>query len=142
MTTDTGAVRGSSNRLNLALWAVQVLLALLYLAAGAAKISQPIDALAAMGMSFVVHVPEAFTRLIGILEILGAVGLILPAATRIQPGLTTLAALGLALLQVGAIVTHALLGETATTLPVNLVLLAAALFVAWGRSRKARISPR
>lgn len=142
MTTDAGAARGTLNRWNLGLWVAQIALALLYLAAGGAKLALPIDALAAAGMSFVFHVPEAFTRLIGILEILGAAGLVLPAATRILPVLTPLAALGLALLQVGATVTHALLGETAATLPINLVLLAAALFVAWGRSRKARIFPR
>lgn len=142
MTTDARAARGPFNRLNLVLWAVQVFLALLYLAAGGAKVLLPIDALAAAGMSSIIHIPEVFVRIIGILEVLGAIGLILPAAMRILPGLTTLAALGFVLLQIGAIVTHALLGETATTLPLNLVLLSAALFIAWGRSRRVRISPR
>jgi membrane protein DedA with SNARE-associated domain len=68
--------------------------------------------------------------------------MILPAATRILPWLTPLAALGFALIQVLAIVVHANLGETAMTLPINLVLLALSLFVLWGRWRKAPISPR
>src|SRR5436309_2140810 len=108
MNTQARAARGPINRWSVALWIAQALLALLYLAAGGAKLTQPIDALAAT-MSFVTHVPEAVTRLIGTLEVLGAVGLILPAATRIKPWLTPLAAVGLSLLQVGAIITHALL---------------------------------
>lgn len=142
MTTEATAARRSLNWWNVALWAIQAGLALLYLAAGGAKLTQSIDALSAAGMSFVTHVPEAFTRLIGILEILGAAGLILPAAMRILPWLTPLAAVGLSLVQVGAIITHALLGETAMTLPVDLALLGLSLFVVWGRLGKARISPR
>ncbi|MER8761969.1 MULTISPECIES: DoxX family protein [unclassified Mesorhizobium] len=141
MKTQTGAVRGPINRWSLALWVAQALLALLYLAAGGAKLTQPIDALAA-SMSFVTHVPEAVTRLIGTLEVLGAVGLILPAATRIKPWLTPLAAVGLSLVQVGAVITHALLGETAKMLPINLTLLFLSLFIAWARLRKARIPAR
>jgi putative oxidoreductase len=142
MTTDVQTAPAGRNWWNLGLWAAQIALALLYLAAGGAKLTQPMDALAAAGMSFVTYLPEAVVRLIGILEILGAAGLILPAATRILPWLTPLAAVGLSLVQVGAILTHALLGETAMTLPVNLVLLGLALLIAWGRSQRARISPR
>jgi uncharacterized membrane protein YphA (DoxX/SURF4 family) len=141
MKTQASAARGPVNRWSLALWIAQALLALLYLAAGGAKLTQPIDELAA-SMSFVTHVPEAFTRLIGTLEVLGAAGLILPAATRTLPWLTPLAAVGLSFVQVGAIVTHALLGETAMTLPLNLTLLAMSLLIAWGRLRKARIPAR
>ena len=142
MTIEAGVSRGAFNKWNVAFWVVQVLLALLYLAAGTAKLTMPIGDLAAAGMGFVTSLPEALTRLIGILEILGAIGIILPAATRIQPWLTPLAAAGLALVQVGAIITHALRGETATTLPLNLVLLALALFVVWGRTKKVQISAR
>ncbi|TIT04215.1 DoxX family protein [Mesorhizobium sp.] len=141
MKTQASAARGPTNRWSLALWIAQALLALLYLAAGGAKLTQPIDVLAG-SMSFVTHVPAAVTRLIGTLEVLGAVGLILPAATRIKPWLTPLAAVGLSFVQVGAVITHALLGETAKTLPINLTLLFLSLFIAWARLRKARIPAR
>ncbi len=93
-------------------------------------------------MSWATAVPPWLVPLIGAVELLGAVGVILPAATRIAPFLTPLAAAGFAVIQVLAIGVHASLGETATTLPVNLVLLALSLFVAWGRFRKVPVAPR
>lgn len=77
----------------------------------------------------------------GVIDLVGGLGLVLPALTRIRPGLTVLAAAGLAALQVGAIVFHVARGEVANT-PVNFVLLALALFVFWGRRTKAPIAPR
>src|SRR5436853_4699238 len=128
MTTDiAGGAR--RNWWNIALWVVQVLLALMYIMAGGMKISQPMAGLAAMGMAYTTALPEAFIRFVGTMEILGALGLILPAATRILPLLTPLAAAGLSLVQVSAIVLHAARGETAMTLPINLALLALSLFV-------------
>lgn len=140
MTEMTGGVTGR-NGWTIGLWAVQVLLALFYLYAGYNKLTQPIDALAAMNMGFVLFVPEWLTRFIGLAEVLGAAGLILPAATRILPRLTPLAALGLSTIQVLAILLHASRGEF-MVLPLNLVLLALSLFVLWGRERKAPISAR
>ena len=81
-------------------------------------------------------------RFIGFVELAGALGMILPALTRILPFLTPLAALGFAVIQVLAIGTHASLGETASTLPMNLVLLTLSLFGAWGRWKKSPIAPR
>lgn len=124
------------------LWAAQILLALAYAMAGFMKLTQPIEALGAMGMSYAIDYPELLTRFIGTMEIFGALGLILPAATRILPWLTPLAALGLSAIQVLAIGYHAMAGETATTLPINLVLLGLSLFILWGRWRKAPIAPR
>lgn len=141
MTLDAGAVR-RINWWNIGLWVAQVLLAVVYLMAGGMKLTQPMTGLAAMGMGYATQLPELFVRFVGLMEVLGAVGLIAPAATRILPFLTPLAAAGLAFVQVSAIVLHALRGETAMTLPVNLVLLALALFVLWGRTRKAKIAPR
>ena len=141
MTLDAGAVR-RINWWNIGLWVAQVLLAVVYLMAGGMKLTQPMTGLAAMGMGYATQLPELFVRFVGLMEVLGAVGLIAPAATRILPFLTPLAAAGLAFVQVSAIVLHALRGETAMTLPVNLVLLALALFVLWGRPRKAKIAPR
>ena len=140
MTDMTNGATGR-NGWTIGLWVAQALLALFYLYVGYNKLSQPIEALAAMNMGFVLVVPELLTRFIGLVEVLGAAGLILPAATRIMPRLTPLAALGLSVIQVLAIGFHASRGEFAV-LPLNAVLLALSLFVLWGRSRKAPISAR
>ncbi|UYO00158.1 MAG: DoxX family protein [Devosia sp.] len=132
----------STNKvLHIGLWLAQIALAAVYLAAGFMKISQPIDALVASGMAYAGDYPELLTRFIGTVEILGAIGLILPALTRILPVLTPLAALGLSTIQVLAFVLHLSRGEY-SVLPVNVVLLALSLFVLWGRLRKAPIAAR
>ncbi len=127
--------------LHLGLWVVQGLLAFAFLAAGAMKATQPLDALLDGGMSFVAYTPTALVRFIGVSEVLGAFGLILPAALRIQPKLTPLAAALLALVMALAASTHVVNGEP-EALPANLVLGGLALFVAWGRTVKAPISAR
>jgi hypothetical protein len=76
-----------------------------------------------------------------VFDLLGGLGVILPSATRIKPGLTVLAALGCAALQVSAIVFHLSRGEGANT-PFNFFLVALSLFVAWGRRTKAPITAR
>lgn len=129
------------NKWNIALWVVQIVLAAVYGMAGFMKLTQPIDALVASGMSYAGDYPELLTRFIGTMEVLGAIGIILPAATRIAPRLTPLAALGFSAIQVLAMGLHTMRGEY-QVLPVNLVLLALSLFVLWGRSRKAPIAPR
>jgi len=129
------------NKWNIGLWVVQIVLALVYGMAGFMKLSQPIDALVASGMSYAGDYPELLTRFIGTMEVLGAIGVILPAATRIAPWLTPLAALGFSIIQVLAMGLHISRGEF-QVLPVNLVLLALALFLLWGRTRKAPIAPR
>ncbi len=141
MTVDTGAAR-RVNWWSIGLWVAQVLLAALYLMAGWMKLSQPMAGLAAMGMGYATEMPELFVRFVGLMEVLGAIGLIAPAASRILPILTPLAALGLSVVQVAAIILHAVRSETAMTLPMNLVLLALSLFVLWGRIRKAPIAAR
>ena len=75
-------------------------------------------------------------------ELSGAVGVVLPALTRIKPRLTQLAALGFVTIQVLAIGFHAKRGELSMALPLNLVLLSLSLFVWWGRSTKAPITAR
>lgn len=126
---------------NIGLWVAQVLLAVAFGMAGVMKLMTPVADLGAM-MAWVNASPELLVRFIGLVEVLGAIGVLAPALTRILPFLTPLAALGFAVIQVLAIGTHAMLGETASTLPINLVLLALSLFVAWGRSRKAPIAAR
>lgn len=116
--------------LNFWLWIAAALLAVMYLMAGGMKATQPIEKLAAQ-MKWAPNMPR-LTRFIGTAEVLGAIGLIVPFATGILPWLTPLAAIGLVLVQVLAIPFHIRRGEM-QTLPLNLVLLALALFVAWGR---------
>jgi hypothetical protein len=127
--------------MNVALWVVQGLLALVFLFAGGMKLATPIDQLIANGMTAVEYMPAALVRFIGLSEVAGGLGLILPAALRIQPKLTPLAAGALAFVMVLAVATHLWLGEVqAIGAPLVLGLLAA--FVAWGRSAKRPIASR
>ncbi len=112
---------------------MQILLALAFGFFGFTKISQPLDALGAM-MPWVATVPALLVRFIGVAEIAGALGLILPGLTKIQPKLTAWAATGLALVMILAAAFHATRGEFGN-IGMNVVLLLAA-FVAWGRLRK------
>src|SRR5947207_2021195 len=117
--------------MNIALWVVQILLALAFGMAGIMKVTQPIDRLEAR-MGWVKSVGPRGVRLIGSLEILGAIGLILPAVTGILPWLTPLAATGLVFTMIGALITHGRRGEY-SQIGINVVLLLLALFVAYGR---------
>jgi uncharacterized membrane protein YphA (DoxX/SURF4 family) len=117
--------------MNIVLWVVQILLALGFAMAGAMKVSQPIEKLA-QRMGWVNDFAPQVVRLIGALEILGAIGLILPAITGIWSWLTPVAAVGLVLTMVGAMITHVRRGEY-PNLGVNLVLLVLAVVVVFGR---------
>jgi putative oxidoreductase len=117
--------------MNAVLWVAQGLLALAYLPAGGMKASQPVDALGKR-MAWVHSTPETLVRFIGVAEVLGAIGIILPLLTNILPWLTVAAAIGLVLVQVFAIIYHMSRGE-ATRLPLNVVLLLLAILVVIGR---------
>jgi hypothetical protein len=113
---------------NVTLWIVQGLLAALFLFAGVMKLVLPIEALAGP-----VSFPGGFLRFIGVAEVLGAVGLILPGLLRIRTGLTPLAASGLVVIMTGATVTTLIGGMGAASIvPFVVGLLAAS--VAYGRS--------
>ena len=131
----------ASKPLNIALWAAQILLALAFGFFGFTKATGDLAQLSQM-MTWIPAVPPALVRFIGVAELLGAAGMILPAVTRIRPGLVPLAALGFVTIQVLAIAMHATRGETAMTIGLNLPLLALALFVAWGRGRRLPILAR
>jgi len=124
--------------MNIALWIVQGILAIMYGMAGFAKLTTPADELIKMGMSFVDLFGSGMTHFIGISEVLGAVGLILPAALRIKPILTPIAASGIALIMLLATAYHFYAGEP----PITIVLFALAAFVAWGRFKKAPITSK
>ena len=114
------------------LWIVQSLLAGIFLATGLIKLTQPRLKMAAGPMGWAADVTDGQFRTIGLLEVIGALGLILPGALGIAPGLVPLAALGLVLTMIGAIVTHVRYGE-AGRLAVPIVLLGLTLFVAVAR---------
>ncbi len=117
--------------MNTALWIAQILLAIAFLLSGSMKAFRP-KADMEKNMAWVNDFSQTNLRLIGILEVLGALGLILPAVTGILPILTPLAASGLALIMVGAMITHLRRGEFSAII-ANLVLFALAVFVAYGR---------
>lgn len=117
--------------MNIALWIAQVLLAVVFFAAGFMKAFMPMDRLA-KSMDWVENAPALAVRFIGIAEMLGALGLVLPTLTGIMPWLTPMAAVGLALVMVGASVFNASRAEyQKIALTVGLLLLSA--FVVYGR---------
>lgn len=118
--------------MNIALWIIAWLLAVAFLASGTMKLIQPKEKLAAFGWGWVEDLNAAAVKGIGALEVLAAVGLILPAALDIAPVVVPLAAVGLVLLMVGAMITHSRRHE-ARSIVVALTLLALAALVAWGR---------
>ncbi len=115
--------------MNVTLWIIAGLLAAAFAAAGLMKLTSPKEKLAASGMGWTEDYSDGQVKTIGTLEVLGAIGLILPAALGIAEILTPLAAVGLALTMVGAAVVHAKRGE-GQMIPVNVVLGGLALFVA------------
>lgn len=112
-----------------ALWIVQSLLAGIFLATGLIKITQPRLKMAAGPMAWAADVTDGQFRTIGVLEVIGAIGLIVPGALGIAPSVLPVAALGLVLIMIGAIVTHVRYGEI-ERLAVPIVLLGLALVVA------------
>jgi uncharacterized membrane protein YphA (DoxX/SURF4 family) len=125
--------------LSIALWIVQILLALIFGFAGAMKVFTPIEELAKNAAW--IRDSEFLIRFIGISELSGALGMLLPSLTRIKPKLTSLAAVGLFTIMVLATGFHLMRGEAKFT-PMTLAIGALAAFVAWGRFRKAPISAR
>jgi len=117
--------------MNYALWIVQGLLAALFLFAGGMKLVLPLEKLTGP-----FPLPGLFIRFIGVCEVLGALGLILPGLLRIRPGLTPLAAAGLVIIMIGATVLT-LLGGELTAAVVSAVVGLLAAFVAYGRWRLA-----
>jgi DoxX-like family len=112
-----------------ALWITQALLAAIFLVTGSTKLTQPRAKMATGPMRWAADVSDAQFRTIGLLEVLGAFGLLLPTALGLSPVFTGLAAAGLALTMAGAIATHLRLGET-SRVAAPLILLALALLVA------------
>ncbi len=120
--------------MNIALWIIQVLLALLFLFAGGTKLVLPIDVLTSMGSPNQVHLPGLLIRFIGIYEVLGALGLILPRAFSQANGFDTMAAAGLVIIMIGAIVLT-IIGDGIAPAITPLIAGLLCAFVAYGRWR-------
>jgi uncharacterized membrane protein YphA (DoxX/SURF4 family) len=115
--------------LNVTLWIVQALLAIVYLVSGSMKLIMPIEE-----MTRDVPLPGAFLRFIGVAEVLGALGLVLPWLLGIRPHLTPLAGAGLTIIMIGATaITTATMGLAMGLIPLTVGSLVA--FVAYGRWR-------
>jgi uncharacterized membrane protein len=121
--------------MNRALWIVQTLLALLFLVAGGSKFVMPVDQML-QGMPPALA-SGAFIHFIGVCEILGGIGLILPALLRFRSGLTPVAAAGLFIIMIGAVIVSLPQGIAVAMLPLVTGLLLG--FVAWGRWRLAPV---
>ena len=122
--------------MNIVLWIIQVLLALLFLFAGGMKLVIAPEVLQSMGSPNQIVLPGLLVRFIGVCEVLGGLGLILPGLLRIRPGLTPLAAAGLGIIMIGAtVLSFAADGMAAAIVPFVTGILAA--FVAYGRWRLA-----
>ena len=117
-------------RIHVWLWIVQGLLAAVFLFTGGSKLATPMQVLAQQS-----HLPGGFMKFIGVCEVLGALGLVLPGVTHIRPGLTPLAAALLVIIMIGATVSTAIILPSLIALPLVVLLLTA--FVAYGRWRLA-----
>jgi uncharacterized membrane protein YphA (DoxX/SURF4 family) len=127
--------------MNIVLWIIQILLALLFILAGVPKLVFPIEKLIAMGPPNQVILPGLLLRFIGVCELLGAFGLVLPGIFRIQTYLTPLAAIGLAIIMVGAVVVSAMgTGIASAILPLVIGLLC--VFIAYGRTKMVPLASR
>lgn len=126
--------------MNHVLWVAQAALASVLIWTGITKFFQPVEVLAAM-WPWTGQIPYKLVQLTGVLDILGATGLIVPALLRIQPKLTPLAALGIIVLMGSAIIFHISRGE-ASLIRVNIIFALLAAFIAWGRFFRVPISPQ
>lgn len=129
-----------SKLLNIILWVTQVLLAATLIWAAAMKLFQPIEKLSAM-WPWAGQAPVALVKCTGVIDLLGALGLLLPALLRIRPKLTPIAAVAIIILMICASIFHIARSE-ASVIGVNIIFALMAAFIAWGRWSKASILPK
>ena len=127
--------------MNIVLWIIQILLALMFLFAGGTKLILPLDVLKSMGLPNQVVLPGLLLRFIGVCEVLGALGLVLPGLLRIRPGLTPLAAAGLLIIMIGA-VALTIVGDGVAMAIAPLIFGVLCAFVAYGRWHLAPLRGR
>lgn len=124
----------SGKVLNIGLWLAQIILAAFFLMAGYTKATSPVDKLYAT-INWAKDVPLALVRFIGIMELLGCVGLLLPSILRVKPILTPIAAVAFIMVMFCAIIFHIFRGE-ASYIGMHLGIILVAAFIAWGRFDK------
>ena len=128
-----------SKALNVLLWIAQGLIALTLIWAAYAKLFQPIEETAKM-LPWAMDNPRLLT-FTGIIDLLGGIGIILPAVLKIQPKLSVFAAYGTIALMIAASIFHISRGEL-SLIGMNIFFLILAVFVVWGRTTKAPILPK
>lgn len=126
--------------MNILLWIAQILLSASLIWAAAVKLFQPIEQLEIM-WPWTGDVPPAFVRFTGVIDLLGALGVILPSLFRFKPVLTPIAAIGIILLMIAASVFHISRGE-GSQIGFNIVFAGIATFVAYGRFKLVPIQTR
>jgi uncharacterized membrane protein YphA (DoxX/SURF4 family) len=119
--------------MNIVLWILQGALAAVFLNAGATKIAKPKEELVAPMGEWLNSFSASGVKLLGLVEVLGAVGLVVPPLAGVAPVLSPTAALGIVLIMVGAIVAHARGSEEGAKIAMNVVLALVATVVVWGR---------
>ena len=120
--------------MNILLWILQILLALIFLFSGGTKLVIPTDVLMKMGSPNQVLLPGLFLKFIGVCEVVGALGLILPGIFRRRQYLTPLAAIGLFIIMIGAVIVT-IMGDGIAMAIIPLIVGLLCLFVAYGRSK-------
>ena len=122
---------------NVTFWILQSLLAVFFIMAGVSKFATSVEQQRAQ-MEWAKHVSDGLIYFTGIMEILGAIGLLLPGLLKIKPVLTPIAALGLAIIMILAGCLNIYIGETKGA--IVFVFAALAIFIAWGRFKKAPLA--
>jgi uncharacterized membrane protein YphA (DoxX/SURF4 family) len=129
----------TSRTMNVILWIAQVILAVSFIWSATMKLFQPVGKLAEMWPWTAVN--AGLVKFTGVLDLMAGIGLVLPAILRIQPKLTIYAAYGTVGLMIAASIFHILRGE-ASQIGVNIFFAVIAVFIAWGRQKKAPITPK
>jgi uncharacterized membrane protein YphA (DoxX/SURF4 family) len=120
--------------MNIGLWIIQACLAVLFIAFGCMKLLKSKDELKGIDtLHYVDDFSERYLKLIGMLEVLGAMGLILPQLTGILPWLVTISSFGLVLTMLVAMIVHLRRGDGLKALMINVILLLMASFITYGR---------
>jgi uncharacterized membrane protein YphA (DoxX/SURF4 family) len=129
-----------SKALHIALWVAQLVLATSFIWAGMMKLFQPVEKLSEMWL-WTSQVPVALMKFTGIVDLLGGIGLILPSLLHIKPKLTPITAVAIIALMVCASIFHITRDEV-SQIGANIVFAIIAAFIAWGRLKKASITPK